>query len=80
MMAAATMSASAGLHIFRRWNATEFESLGDVLRNALLHLLQLFLRVEKRGRDGILQKRLAELFEFGNFGAVERHAGMLLLV
>ena len=79
-MTAATVPASTGFHIFRGRNATQFESLGDVLRNALLEFVQIFLRVEKRGGDGILQKSLAESFKFGNFGTVELHPRVLFLV
>ena len=66
------MSARAGLHIFRRGQATEFERLGNLRLNGFLKLVQGFLRIEESARNRVAQHRLTLALELPNFLAAQR--------
>ena len=44
VMAAASVPAGIGVHVFRGWNAAEFEGFADVLSDGLLDFVEFFLR------------------------------------
>jgi hypothetical protein len=72
MMATATVTARAGIEIRFGGNTAQFDRFGNGFLNEMLHLVQLFLRIEKSTRNGILHQVVAMFFEVGNFSAFER--------
>ena len=72
MMAAAAVAARTFLQIHLARDPAQFESFGNGFLNEMLHLVQLFLRIEKSTRNGILHQGVAMFFEVGDFSACER--------
>jgi len=72
MMAAATVAARTIVEIPFRRNPAQFERFGNGFLNEMLHLVQLFLRLEKSTSNGILHQGVAMFFEVGDFSAFER--------
>jgi len=74
------MAARASFEIFSGGDATEFESLADVLLDFFLHVLHHFLGVHKTFGHRVAKKRFALGVEGGNLGRRKLQSLLLLVL
>ena len=80
MATATAVAATAFFEVAFLRHAAEFQSFADKLRDGVLHVVHLLLRVEETLGDGVREEVLAEFFEGGDFGVVEGFAGALFFL
>jgi hypothetical protein len=73
-------TATAGFDVARFGDTAQLETLADIANDGLLDLLHFVLSIEKTARDSVFQERFAEFFELVDFGFLEVHAGVALLL
>lgn len=80
MRATTAMPTRAGIEILFTGQPAQLKSLGHILADGFLHLMHFLLSVHESFRDGIIDQRVAMLFEFGDLIIRERKPHLLFVL